>query len=261
MEIKSINKLIDYSQCISEILSNTFIFEAEVDSLIKQRKYVLTKGLRKIIKQNYKEIRDIQLKTIETPIYDNDNESLFYKNFILSITNRKNETLNLPPYFFSILHEKLHANIITDFIFSKNQNQENKLADFLKNNYENVIEISINTELKTDNEIKNSIISSSNFSYLEYDEINIYNIIKTVDFILEAVENGKTLILSNNKKNSFIYIVITCFLIKKRVVNFKNSINFINYLCSLSLTNEKEILFDSNDIDLIDEYYNRIINY
>ena len=246
MEIKSINKLIDYSQCISEILSNTFIFEAEVDSLIKQRKYVLTKGLRKIIKQNYKEIRDIQLKTIETPIYDNDNESLFYKNFILSITNRKNETLNLPPYFFSILHDKLHANIITDFIVSKNQN---------------VIEISINTELKKDNEIKNSIISLNNFSYLEYDEINIYNIIKTVDFILEAVENGKTLILSNNKKNSFIYIVITCFLIKKRVVNFKNSINFINYLCSLSLTNEKEILFDSNDIDLIDEYYNRIINY
>ena len=104
MENSTTNQIINYSKSISEILSNSFIYEEELNYLIKNRKLDLTKGLKKIIKENYDTIRNIQLKTIKLPIRENEQELLFYKNFILEINNRRNETLNLGAYLYSILY-------------------------------------------------------------------------------------------------------------------------------------------------------------
>jgi hypothetical protein len=253
MENKSLDQIINYSRSISEILSNSFIYEEELNYLLKNRKVDITKGLKKIIKENYTAIRNIQLKTIELPISENEQELFFYKNFILDINNRRNETLNLGAYLYSILYNKLHSNINTSYI-----NREmylKQIKRILHHKYDNIIEISskkVNT-LKTESTFTSFAGNYFNFEIENINELSFNELNTILNSLVENVENGKTLLFSN-MQNNFSNLIIYCFLINKQLTYQKDALSYINYLCNLSPSNEKEVIFEETDIALLQNF-------
>ncbi len=253
MENKSLEQIINYSRSISEILANTFIYEEELNYLIKNRKFNLTKGLKKTIKVNYETIRNIQLKTIELPVSENEQELLFYKNFILNINNRKNETLTLGAYLYSILYNNLHSNINTTYI-----NREMYLTQIkriIHHNYDNIIDIS---SKKVSTLKEESIFTSFTGNYFNFEiensnelALDEFNII--LNSIIENVKQGKTLLFSNIQ-NNISNLIIYCFLIKKQLTYQKDTLGYINYLNNLSPSNEKEVIFEETDIALLQNF-------
>ena len=255
MENNTTNQIIIYSKSISEILSNSFIYEEELNYLIKNRKLDLTKGLKKIIKKNYDTIRNIQLKTIELPIRENEQELLFYKNFILDINNRRNETLNLGAYLYSILYNNLHSNINTSYLTREMYLKQ--IKRMLHHNYDNIIEISSNKvdALKAESTFTSFAGNYVNFEIENTNELSLNELNTILNSLVENVENGKTLLFSNIQ-NNFSNLVINCFLMKKQLTYQKDALSYINYLCNLSPSNEKEVIFDDVDMLSLKEYFN-----
>lgn len=255
MENSTTNQIIIYSKSISEILSNSFIYEEELNYLIKNRKLDLTKGLKKIIKENYTAIRNIQLKTIELPISENEQELLFYKNFILDINNRRNETLNLGAYLYSILYNNLHSNIHTSYLTREMYLKQ--IKRILHHNYDNIIEISskkVNT-LKAESTFTSFAGNYFNFEIENTNQLSLNELNTFLNSLVENVENGKTLLFSN-MQNNFSNLIIYCFLINKQLTYQKDAISYINYLCNLSPSNEKEVIFEETDSIILNEYFN-----
>ena len=253
MENKSLDQIINYSRSISEILANSFIYEEELNYLIINRKLDITKGLKKIIKENYTAIRNIQLKTIELPIRENEQELLFYKNFILDINNRRNETLNIGAYLYSILYNKLHSNINTSYI-----NREmylKQIKRILNHKYDTIIEISSkkNNTLKAESTFTSFTGNYFSFEIENTNQLSLNELNTILNSLVENVENGKTLLFSN-MQNNFSNLIIYCFLINKQLTYQKDALSYINYLCNLSPSNEKEVIFEETDIALLQNF-------
>ena len=253
MENKSLDQIINYSRSISEILANSFIYEEELNYLIINRKLDITKGLKKIIKENYTAIRNIQLKTIELPISENKQELLFYKNFILDINNRRNETLNIGAYLYSILYNKLHSNINTSYI-----NREmylKQIKRILNHKYDTIIEISSkkNNTLKAESTFTSFTGNYFSFEIENTNQLSLNELNTILNSLVENVENGKTLLFSN-MQNNFSNLIIYCFLINKQLTYQKDALSYINYLCNLSPSNEKEVIFEETDIALLQNF-------
>ena len=255
MENNTTNQIIIYSKSISEILSNSFIYEEELNYLLKNRKLDITKGLKKIIKENYTAIRNIQLKTIELPIRENEQELLFYKNFILDINNRRNETLNLGAYLYSILYNKLHSNIHTCYLTREMYLKQ--IKRILHHKYDNIIEISskkVNT-LKAESTFTSFTGNYFNFEIENSNQLSLNELNTILNSLVENVENGKTLLFSN-MQNNFSNLIIYCFLINKQLTYQKDALSYINYLYNLSPSNEKEVIFEETDSIILKEYFN-----
>ena len=255
MENSTTNQIIIYSKSISEILSNSFIYEEELNYLLKNRKLDITKGLKKIIKENYTAIRNIQLKTIELPIRENEQELLFYKNFILDINNRRNETLNLGAYLYSILYNKLHSNIHTSYLTREMYLKQ--IERILHHKYDNIIEISSKKvdALKTESTFTSFAGNYFNFEIENTNQLSLNELNTILNSLVENVENGKTLLFSNIQ-NNFSKLIIYCFLMKKQLTYQKDALSYINYLYNLSPSNEKEVIFEETDSIILNEYFN-----
>ena len=255
MENNTTNQIIIYSKSISEILSNSFIYEEELNYLLKNRKLDITKGLKKIIKENYTAIRNIQLKTIELPIRENEQELLFYKNFILDINNRRNETLNLGAYLYSILYNKLHSNINTSYLTREMYLKQ--IKRILHHKYDNIIEISSKKvdALKAESTFTSFAGNYFNFEIENINELSFNELNTILNSLVENVENGKTLLFSN-MQNNLSNLIIYCFLINKQLTYQKDALSYINYLYNLSPSNEKEVIFEERDSIILKEYFN-----
>ena len=132
-----------------------------------------------------------------------------------------------------------------------------QIKRILHHNYDNIIEISSKkvSGLKEEPTFSSFTGYYYNVEIENANELTLNELNTILNSLVENVENGKTLLFSN-MQNNFSNLIIYCFLINKQQTYQKDAISYINYLCNLSPSNEKEVIFEETDSIILNEYFN-----
>jgi hypothetical protein len=259
MEKVNLNQLINNCQTLSSILSKLYILEEEFKYFTDTKKYELLKNVRLNLKKEYNKIRELQLNTISIPIDSNDFSSKFYRSYILSFTERKNELNNLNSILFCVICNTIYSNLLPNNVNNKKFSVKVDKIPF--SDFSLIFEVldeKIN-EMDSNKTINQPIIKDFNGEYVSFQlnsntDIAISDINKIIELLKEKFISNKILIFSKNQNNDLSFVIIACFLIKLKIVKKEDITGLINYFCSLNLWNTKEFFFTEKKLQIIDEF-------
>ena len=264
-----IEKMIQLNQKISSILSKLYLLEEEANFYRLTKNPELFKRHKQLIKEEYNTILKIQLESMELP-YDKDDESLmYYRNMIFSVSeqriNRNLATLN----FFPIICDNLYSSISHSFV--NTQSTAEKMNYLIENHFTKIIEFrlsiadldgnnsSFQQKVKSFLELKANKI---NYSFFEISK-DSFTDFKMMDEIIFCIDNlvaqNEKIYLHSENDDTFIGIILACYLLKNNVVKLNDVIGYVNYLRSLSRQNEKEFILSKEQINFITQYEKSII--
>ena len=166
--------------------------------------------------------------------------------------------------FYPIVCDNLYSSIPTSFFYT--QNTANKTNYLIENHFTTIIEFSLNIENSED---KNPVFQQEMKSFLEQKDYKInfsffkisndfYTDFKKMDeiinFIDKLISQNEKIHLHSENDDKIVGSILACYLLKNQVVDLIDVFGYINYLRSLSRQNEKELIFDQDQINFIIQY-------
>ena len=262
-----LEEMIFLTQKISTILSKLYILEEEANFYRLTKKPELHKNIKQSIEEKYNSILKIQLDAMELSYDKNDERVMFYREMIFSVNDRIRSSRMSSYTSFSVIYDTLYSTIAPQKNHPKNIEF---ITDYLiENNFTTIIDFTVYIN---DSEDGNPVVVQKmrgfhekkdykiNYSFFKFNKHNI-DLKKTeevINYIEKLIAQNEKIYLQSGNDDTIIGIILSCYLLKNKIVNLNDVIDFVNYLRSLSKHNEKELILDQEQISFISQFVPKI---
>ena len=258
-----LEEMIFLNQKISTILSKLYILEEEANFYRLTKKTELHKNIKQSIEEKYNSILKIQLDAMELSYDKNDERVMFYREMIFSVNDRIRISKMSSYNSFSVIYDKLYSSIAPQ---NNHPNNIEFITDYLiENNFTTIIDFTVYSDDSEDgnpvvdqkmrdfHEKKDYKINYSFFKFIKH-KIDLKKTKEVIIYLDKLITQNEKIHLHSENDDTIIGIILSCYLLKNKIVNLIDVIDFVNYLRSLSKHNAKELILNQEQISFISQF-------